>query len=45
MKNEISLTMITLNFIFTHMIWKDKLTYQLPIPVNTNYKLKNWILC
>ena len=40
-ENEISLTMITHTFIFTHMICKDKLTYQLSVPANINCKLKN----
>ena len=36
-ENEISLTPTTSTFIFTHMIQKDKHTYQLSIPINTNY--------
>ena len=37
MKIKISLTIITLVFIFTHMILGDKLTYRLLVPFNTSY--------
>ena len=40
MKIKISLTTITLVFIFTHMILGDKLTYSLLVPFNTSYKNK-----
>ena len=40
MKVKISLTTITLLFIFTHMILGDKLTYHLLVPFNTSYKNK-----
>ena len=36
-ESEISLTHTTFNFICTHMIWKDKHTYQLSVPIETNY--------
>ena len=34
---EISLTPTMFNFICTHMIWKDKCTYLLSVPIKTNY--------
>ena len=34
---KISLTPTTFNFICTHMIWKDKYTYLLSVPIKTNY--------
>ena len=40
MKIKISLTTITLVFIFTHMILGDKLTYHLLVPFNTSYENK-----
>ena len=40
MKIKISLTTITLVFIFTHMILGDKLTYCLLVPFNTSYENK-----
>ena len=40
MKIKISLTTITLVFIFTHMILGDKLTCCLLVPFNTSYENK-----
>ena len=40
MKIKISLTTITLVFIFTHLILGDKLTYHLLVPFNTSYENK-----
>ena len=40
MKIKISVTTITLVFIFTHMILGDKLTYSLLVPFNTSYENK-----
>ena len=40
MKIKISLTTITLVFIFTHMILGDKLTYCLLVPFNISYENK-----
>ena len=36
-ENGISLTPTTFTFICTHMIWKDKHTYPLSVPINSNY--------
>ena len=36
-ENGISLTSIMFTFICTHMIWKDKHTYPLSVPINTIY--------
>ena len=45
MKIKISLTTITLVFIFTHMILGDKLTDHLLVPFNTSCENKELTLC